>query len=199
MRDQWYGDSRDLVKWGVLVTLAADHAIRRILQVAYLRSSEWGSLEINGSRRPLPEAVVRHFRDVRNIGGLAAGPRIEVLAMPFADRQKYSEAVREAISNRHGAETCLVFLDPDTGLAPLAAGLEHVLDSEVTEVWKHMPPGDVLVFYQHQTNRSGTPWIEPKREQFEKALGLLPGTVKVATGMRIARDVAFFYCRKRAA
>jgi hypothetical protein len=74
-----------------------------------------------------------------------------------------------------------------------------VLDSELTEIWQHMLPGDVLVFYQHQTNRNATPWIQPKREQFEKALGLSPGVAKMATGTVIARDVAFFYCRKRGA
>ena len=143
--------------------------------------------------------MLRHFRDVRNIKKLSDKPRIEVLEAPFVDRRKYSEAVLGAIARRHEAEACVVFLDPDTGLAPRTARFEHVLDSELIEIWQHMLPGDVLVFYQHQTNRNATPWIQPKREQFEKALGLSPGTAKVATGMAIARDVAFFYCCKRAA
>jgi hypothetical protein len=37
MRDIWYGDRRDLVKWGVLVELAARHDARHILQVLYPR------------------------------------------------------------------------------------------------------------------------------------------------------------------
>ena len=199
MRDQWYGDKRDLVKWGVLLNLARDHAAHRILQIIYFRPSAWAPLEIEGRERPIPEAGLRHFRDVRNIRNLSADPRIDVLETPFVDRRKYSEAVLEAIARRHEAEACVVFLDPDTGLEPRTAGFEHVLASELTEIWQHMLPGDVLVFYQHQTNRNATPWIQPKREQFEKALGLSPGTAKVATGMAIARDVAFFYCRKSAA
>jgi hypothetical protein len=199
MRDQWYGDKRDLVKWGVLLTLARDHAADRILQVTYFRPSEWPPLEIDGQERPVPEAVLRHFRDIRNVKTLSAGPRIEVVETPFVDRQKYSEVILEAIAQRPADETLVVFLDPDTGLAPRTADFKHVLDFELSEIWQHMVPGDVLVFYQHQTNRNATPWIEPKREQFEKALGLSPGTAKVATGLAIANDVAFFYSCKRAA
>src|SRR6266536_621792 len=98
MRDQWYGDNRDLVKWGVLMTLAGDHAAQRILQVAYFRPGEWALLDIDGLQRPIPDAVLRHFRDVRSISGLSDGPRIEVLEAPFVDRRKYIEAVLEAIS-----------------------------------------------------------------------------------------------------
>ena len=61
-----------------------------------------------------------------------------------------------------------------------------------------MRPGDVLVFYQHKTNRNRQPWIEPKRVQFEHALGLESGEAKLAWGPTIVCDVAFFYCHKTA-
>jgi len=163
VRDQWYGDNRDLVKWGVLLNLARDHAADRILQIAYFRPSEWARLEIDGRDSPMPEPVLRHFRDVRNIKNLSKNLRIEVVETPFVNRQEYSQAVLQAIARRHGAEACVVFLDPDTGLEPRKPNFKHVLDSELTEIWEHMPAGDVLVFYQHQTNRKGAPWIEPKR------------------------------------
>jgi hypothetical protein len=35
MKDEWYGDKRDLVKWGVLLHLAATFKATRILQVPY--------------------------------------------------------------------------------------------------------------------------------------------------------------------
>jgi len=37
VKDKWYGDKRDLVKWGILLTLAKMFSARRILQVAYYR------------------------------------------------------------------------------------------------------------------------------------------------------------------
>ena len=196
MRDQWYGDARDLVKWGVLLHLAQVHSVKRVLQVAYLRPSKRGQLDIDGRKHDIQDPVINHFRDVHNILKLPCELRIEVIDSPFEDRIQYKQAVVDIIARQH---PCIVFLDPDTGLEPAGRpGLEHVLDSELEYIWNKMAVGDVLVFYQHQTNRNGQPWIEPKRKQFEKALRLPSGSAKVATGSEIASDVAFYYCRKGA-
>jgi len=54
----------------------------------------------------------------------------------------------------------------------------------------------VLVVYQHRTNPKGQPWIGPKKEQFERAVGLPIGTSKLARSTKLASDVAFFYAQK---
>jgi hypothetical protein len=90
----------------------------------------------------------------------------------------------------------IVFLDPDTGLEPRFAGPEHVLEQELAEIWEVLRSEDIMVFYQHQTNRSGTPWIEPKKAQFERALGVRKGISKLARAPGVAPDVAFFYIEK---
>ena len=196
MRDQWYGDPRDLVKWGVLLHLAQSYSVKRILQVAYLRPSKWGQISIDGRKHTIPEPVVNHFRNVCNILEMPCEPRVEVIDSPFQDRDRYRQVIIDEVARQH---PCIVFLDPDTGLEPdRRPGLEHVLASEVEHIWNNMVTGDVLAFYQHQTNRNGRPWIEPKRKQFEKALKLARGSVKVAVGSEIAgaRDVAIYYCQK---
>ena len=198
MKAEWYGDNRDLVKWGVLLHIARDYSAHRILQMAYLRPTDWPQLQINGQPRPIPEPVIRHFRNVFDIRNLSGIPRVEVLGLEFTDRRQYTRAVIEAITSRPSGEGCIVFLDPDTGLEPRNPTSKHVLLSELSEVWCHMPPGDVLALYQHQTGRNGKPWVEPKRKQFEDNLGLPLGTVKVASGYSIARDVIFLYCQKQA-
>lgn len=196
MRDQWYGDPRDLVKWGVLLHLAQSYSVKRILQVAYLRPSKWGYIEIDGRKHHIPEPVINHFRNVRNILKMPCEARVEVIDSPFEDRGQYKQVIIDAVARQHPS---IVFLDPDTGLEPNGRpGLEHVLNSELEHIWNNMVTGDVLAFYQHQTNRNGQPWIEPKRKQFEKALKLARGRVKVARGSEIAgtRDVAIYYCQK---
>ena len=198
MRDQWYGDAHDLVKWGVLLHLAQSYSVKRIVQVAYFRKSKWGQLKIDGQKHHIPDPVINHFRNMRNIVLLPCEPKIEVLDSLFEDRGQYKQAVTDAVARQH---PCIVFLDPDTGLEPDGRpGFEHVLDSELEYIWNKMSVGDVLVFYQHQTNRNGQPWIEPKRNQFEKALKLPSGSAKVAVGSEIAgaSDVAIYYCRKGA-
>jgi len=61
-----------------------------------------------------------------------------------------------------------------------------------------MPKGDLLVFYQHRTNRNGKPWIQPKKTQFARTLGLLPDDVGVGQGPQIASDVVIFFARRTA-
>lgn len=197
MRDQWYGDKRDLVKWGVLLELAKQYGAKRIIQIAYYRPSKWGSLEIDGRNVSLPSEVVEHFRNLRNIKTLTTHLRIDVIAEPFENRDHYMREIFTAIK-ACGRSRCIVFLDPDTGLAPRKPRLEHVLPSELSLIWGKMRRGDVLVFYQHQTNKNGKPWIEPKHVEFERALDLPKGRSKIAKGPTIARDVVFFFCKKAA-
>lgn len=152
-------------------------------------------LEIDGESVPLPRAVLRHFRDVRNIRSLRASVRVDILRAPFRDRAKYKRGILKHVL-RQTKGSLVVLLDPDTGLESKHPGLEHVLESEVVEVWRAMRSGDVLVFYQNQTNKKGLPWIEPKRRQFERAMRPSPPRVKVARAPKVARDVAFFFSRK---
>jgi hypothetical protein len=59
-----------------------------------------------------------------------------------------------------------------------------------------MKNGDVFAFYQHQTNRAGQPWIEPKRCQLAEALQVQPDAIKMAQALDIANDVVFFFIQK---
>jgi hypothetical protein len=71
LRDSWYGDNRDLVKWATLLHLAAEHGIQRIVQVAYLQGSQPPMLEADDVTTAVPSPVWRHFRDLHQIQGLA--------------------------------------------------------------------------------------------------------------------------------
>ena len=197
MRDQWYGDNRDLVKWGTLFLLARKFRAKTIVQIAYYRPSTWGQLEIDGKPHDVPQEVFKHFRNLGNIEELRAGPQIKVLMAPFDDRGRYMTEVLKAIAAK-GPDPKIVFLDPDTGLEPRNPSMDHVLESEVKEIWDRLQPWDVLVFYQHKTNRNGQPWIEPKMKQLSGAIGVDKGEIKLAVGHNpnLAQDVALFYCQK---
>lgn len=195
MRDKYYADNRDLVKWGVVLTLAERYAAKHILQVMYYRPTDWAFLEVDGVQVALPAAVTRHFRQATAITAIEASAPVDVFADGFEERGKYYRALIDRIRNRQ-ASPGIVFLDPDTGLESRKPSLDHVLDSELAKVWTELKAGDVLVVYQHQTNQAGQPWIPEKKEQFERAIGLPPGSAKLAWSGTIARDVAFFYSQK---
>jgi hypothetical protein len=76
MRDKWYRDNRDLVKWGVLLTLAEQFAAKHILQVLYYRSTDWSGLEVDAEQVPLPPAVIRHFREVAAVSAIRSSAPI---------------------------------------------------------------------------------------------------------------------------
>jgi hypothetical protein len=184
MRDIWYADKRDLVKWGVLFCLAESVEAVRILQLAFYRPSEVGRLVLDGQEQDIPEEVIAHFRNLRTIGSVASDIRVTVSDPVLEERTPHLQAIL-ALLRAFAQERCIVFLDPDTGLA-----------SEARTIWKAMKGGDVFAFYQHQTNRAGQPWIEPKQHQLAETLEVEINAVKVASGPTIANDVVIFYMQK---
>jgi hypothetical protein len=194
MRDQWYGDKRDLIKWGVLLRLADKFAARRIIQLAYRRPSKFGQIHIDGQATELPAQVIAHFRDLRMIGGLRTEVPITVFDPPFQNRQRHLASVLSLIT-AFDDERCIIFLDPDTGLQPLRSNvsMNHVKETEAAAIWSKIKQHDVFVFYQHKTNRNQAEWIEPKRRQLAAALKVRRNFIRIASGKQIADDVVFFF------
>ena len=195
MRDLWYADNRDLIKWGVLLRLAWSFEASHILQLAFYRPSEFGQLVIDGQTHNIPEEVIAHFRNLRTIGSISSKIRVTVFDPVFKDRPTHLQAVL-ALLPAFGRERCIVFLDPDTGLEPQNPSLDHVLNDEAGTIWTNMKNGDVFAFYQHKTNYAGQPWVEPKRSQLAEALQVQSDAIKLAQAPDIANDVVFYFIQK---
>ena len=195
MRDQWYGDNRDLVKWSVLVHLARREAVPAILHVAMCRPDPAPApLATAHGKVDSPREVFRHFRDLDDIQRLAVatGLAIEVVTEPFTDRSAYFGKVCERVgAPRDGA--MLVLLDPDVGLAPEIHGPEHVTSTEVAAVFAALRPGDLLVCYQHA--RKQKDWRGRARRAFANAPGLPSFEVEVLQS-EAARDVLLLAVKK---
>ena len=196
MKDVWYGDNRDLVKWSVLFRIAERYQTQRIVQIAYYRPSDFAKIVIDDREFDLPSEVTAHFRNIRNIEQIGWSTPVTVFDRVLLDRAEYLNEVVRFVSS-FDRERCLVFVDPDTGLQPESRpGPQHVLESEARTIWDCLKPGDVFVFYQHQTNRRGRQWIDDKKCQLERALGVRYGSLKIAQGQKIARDVVFYFRQK---
>jgi len=193
VRDIYYADNRDLIKWGVLLRLAEMFDAARVVHVAYYRQSEFGPLIIDGQEFDVPASVLAHFRNLRTIAAIQSDVRVTVFDSVFQDRTTYLQSVL-TIQSAFPQERCIVFLDPDTGLEPGHPGLEHVLGPEAAAIWTHMKSGDVFVFYQHQFRDPN--WIELKRRQLAEAIGVPLDALKVATAPAIAQDVAFYFAQR---
>ena len=86
-----------------------------------------------------------------------------------------------------------MFLDPDTGIAPQIAGLEHVTTEELHSVFTAIKQGDVLVCYQHARRQQD--WRGDRRRAFTRALGVLSQEVEVFDS-DLAKDVVLFSVKK---
>jgi hypothetical protein len=202
MKDQWYGDNRDLVKWTVLLGIAGRFKATEILQVLYHSPTNWAQIEIDGKHVPIPTELIKHFRDVRSIVSLECGLKIEIFDHPFAngadERKRYLQGLIAKTAARREVSPLIVFLDPDTGLEPASGNfdLTHVREHEVRAIWEGMGAKDILVLYQHQDNRAGREWIDRKRLQFALALNVDDSSVRKAFAPRIASDVVFYFLQR---
>src|SRR2546430_2724044 len=194
MREEWYGDKRDVVKWGTLVHLARDNGIQAIVQVALFRVSDRPRLESDGREWEIAEEVWSHFRSLRAILRLQrpCGLQIRVLDNRFEARERHTylrKLVSMLAANRRRK---VVLLDPDTGIAPGRKTGAHIGPEEITEVWRALSRGDGLVLYQH--GRRAKSWRNAVRRQFARACRVARVLTFVSES---ASDVALFATAKR--
>lgn len=196
MKDKWYADKRDIVKWGGIAYLCSKKGIKNIVQIAYYRREQWPKLVFDKANIDLPEQVIKHFRDIEDINRLALSTslKIKVIKKEFShnNRTSYHRHVCKVISAMK--EQKLVFLDPDVGLAPNEGKAEHVKPDEITMIWQSLSPPDVLVFYQHRFRSRD--WVEIRRKQLAAACGVQTNRVRTWSAEQIAKDVVFFFIEK---
>ena len=168
MQGLWYGDRRDIVKWGSLVHLAKTNGIYWIFQVAYLRHL---TLKAEGNDIELSKEVWNHFSDLRRAKSLGdvTGLEIIVLDQTFnpVKRIDYINFVASTLKNIEIRK--VAFLDPDTGIAPKKAKPEHVTEKDMKDIWAVLSNSDLLVVYQH-ADRTKT-WLIDRKEKISLVLG----------------------------
>jgi hypothetical protein len=190
MRERWFGDNRDLVKWGVLAHLAGDYGLRTIVHVPYERTeTDRPSFIFRGKRLTVADLVWKFFRDMRRIEMLGRQIEVEVKIINEEFRPSLRRRYAACISNLlvECERPLLLFLDPDTGIEPKAAAPEHITEYEIRRAWTELKAGDWLVLYQHA--RRVADWVDSACEQLSRICG--GENVEVARSERVGRDVAF--------
>lgn len=189
MKDTWYGDNRDIVKWGTLAHLAQQESISTIVQVPFLRAGLRPPLETGVGNADIPTEVWSFFRNVSQVEKLGErlGRQIVVIEDEFrpSERRVYRQIVIERLRSIAGSK--IVLLDPDTGIAPSSAGPEHVNQDDLKTVWGVLNPGDWLVVYQHAARNSH--WLQDAVKQLSRAC--MSEDIAVFNSHQIAWDVAF--------
>lgn len=195
MKNLWYGDARDVVKWSALLFLAHKYDLSRILQVAYLRdnasklSVEAGSESVD---QDVIKEIIEHFsKDIRQINKLKDSKRVvvEVFDEPFSDknRRSYTQQIVEKVSSPKYIRA-LVFLDPDTGIAGKSSSDAHVTLADIRAIWGALARGNWLVVYQHAWH-TGDPFGK-QRADFKRVVS--PAQVMTLKSLDSAKDMVLF-------
>ena len=196
MKDQWYADNRDLIKWGGIVDLCNTTGIKSVMQVAYYRESSWLQLRFDRKNEDIPKEVIEHFRDIEDIKrlGKKVGITIDVLKSEFSNsaREAYTKSICRRIQKQ--TQQQIVFLDPDNGLSPQKAKAEHVTREEISSIWQSLKRGDYLVFYQHSFRDNK--WKEIRCKQLAGACSVKENIIKMWEATEKITDVVFFFCEK---
>jgi len=119
MRDKYYSDNRDLVKWATLAHITSERGIQTILQVPYWRPEKVRPhFNFTGKRVAVSDKVWAFFRNIHSITRLGPkiGVSITVVETEFKPHQRdaYISEVKTKIE--HARRPLALFLDPDTGL-----------------------------------------------------------------------------------
>jgi hypothetical protein len=195
MRDKWYSDDRDLVKWATLVHIASEHGLQTILQVPYWRPEKaHPHFNFLGKHVGVSDKVWRFFRNIHSITRLepVIGVSIAVVNTEFKPdrRDAYVSEVKTKI--QHARRPLALFLDPDTGLQPKRCCPEHTAITDIQTLWPVLKPREWLILYQHARHTSH--WAESVADE----LSYLCSGMKahVARSADVGKDVALICVEK---
>jgi hypothetical protein len=194
MRNEFFGDDRDLYKWSHVLDLAEPD--RQIIYVPMFRPDD--RLSKRGAD-PIRADVRRFFREdrMKNISNIVPDRIVVPCWEPYEDRSHaaYFDRVRVALAGGGPKTPRLVFVDPDTGMQPRDPSSKHIRDCSIEAIWGWIRDGDILVIYQHAYRDRRVDWVSAKAEQFSRVLRIPPASIS----RRIALDVCFYSAKKQSA
>ncbi len=167
MKNQYFGDRRDLLKYDLLCDVVESHGAQRLTYLPMLtpnNDSGEGNLKQADRRKHRPEifnflksSVEAGLRDIRQLRDLM--PLLGISLMPYCDDAWFAQDRRreyfDAVPAEHLVKS-VVFFDPDTGLEPRSQSYmyrrgpeQYLLNSELLTVWNRASQDSVFVVYQH--------------------------------------------------
>lgn len=217
MKNQYFGDKRDIVKWSILDHIACRYEIRSIMQVALFRPDDVAGFKENrkqiflngqelehkyisndifnfflGYKQNNDKADISHIKQLE--GSLSSKANIVVCTQLFNDRDSYFKYVsNEIVKQIELHERIIAFIDPDTGIEPdTRFDFSHVTIEEIMMIFSLLSGGSILVVYQHARHESG--WVEASRQKCVEAVG---SSICVDTySSPYAHDVVFYVAQK---
>ncbi len=186
MKDQYFGDVNDYLKYGILRELIAGGEALHVVWMLtpsdgstdgkftdYLSKSQtWREYDpelFDFLRSEVVDRGGRKVACIENWDGLPAAYSSEIVPDARQDRMRWSGAVQETIQ-----EQSLVFFDPDNGIEVPSCPVgrkkssKYVYWTELVEAWDR---GASLLVYQHFTRENREQFLARLSLEFQRRLG----------------------------
>ena len=198
MRNELYGDDKDVWKWSVAIRCAKERN-QSIYWAVLLRPNAG---EHGMEREFVPDAlpgVPEFFEQERSLilmgyprslsrttilcedQGVKLFSKMDAYPASTSKREEYVESLVHAISIRGEKQKYLVFLDPDNGIGESDSNGMQIHKSHLSMVWESLEEGDTLgiVQFKHHVRDGDTPnsWPEVLRKDIAARLQVDPARV----------------------
>lgn len=167
MKNQYFGDRRDVFKYELILDVVRSHGGNRLTLVPMLTPDDGSGegnvppvatrayrgelLDFFAERRASNQREIGHLRDLM--------ARLAITFMPYRDAAHFVHEARadyfQSIPHEY-LSNAVIFVDPDTGLEARThsymreKGLEkYLMYHELLELWTRASHDSVLVVYQH--------------------------------------------------
>ncbi|MFH1169328.1 MAG: hypothetical protein V1691_01405 [Chloroflexota bacterium] len=160
MKNQYFGDKRDLFKYDLVMEIMRAGLVPHFMYIPMLATDDGsgdGKLDLTGAKAGFRNRELKGFletcvregrRDVRQMEGFfrQKGIDIHLLAREFSheNRQVYFEGARKEL-----LPGSLILVDPDIGMAVNRPGEKHILYREAKDMYWQMSDDSILMLYQH--------------------------------------------------
>ncbi len=187
MKNQYFGDNRDLFKYDLIYQLARASLVDNITFIPMLTAPDntghGGQTDRRKARvgarnkalvRFLDRCVAEGKRDIRQLESFfdQYSIKVEIYEDNFLHqrRKEYFTNVGNELVARS-----LIFVDPDVGLEVGRRGEKHILYSEVKNLYEGMDEHSVLMIYQHFPRENHIEYLHRRvAELTEKICGEAP-------------------------
>jgi len=173
MKNQYFGDIRDLFKYDLIQWILTEiHSLRRFTFIPML--TEYDPKRRDGDKRDFNRAkkdgrpgtnnekligclkkygeIDKDKRDFTKIGNYFKSEGIEVLTYKDKEHEYFEHTVRDRYFENIPGEYLhnpLIFIDPDIGLQVKNSTKKHLLYRQVKALYDRMDEDSILMIYQH--------------------------------------------------
>ncbi len=192
MKDQYFGDIRDLFKFDLAFHIIATcHLVRRFTFIPMLtkrddgpdgRKRDYAKAKAGKSNQSLRDHLTKCADearpDISGIAGYFTANQLDAIVYSHPELSHFEKGCRREYFggiNREILQDSLILLDPDNGLEN---GLEvgrpserHLLFSEVQDLYERMGDASILMIYQHFPHEKHEEYLRRRMCQLSNRTG----------------------------